>query len=153
MTLRNFPAPSQKTLVGGGCVRILRPRLPIAQSGVAPAPFSFTRRHPFLVRDFIHPKKKKKVNGKHERAKKQKTKSSWESCPERTKREYLEFRNPSSAAERLYLPRRSSVFLAPTNVTIHVAGRTDGCVNSRHLSCSGSNLRTLSLEPPTPVAR
>lgn len=32
-------------------------------------------------------------------------------------------------------------------------GRMDGCVNSRHLSCSGSNLRTLSLEPPTPVAR
>lgn len=39
MTLRNFPAPSQKTLDGGGCVRILRPRLPIAQSGVASVPF------------------------------------------------------------------------------------------------------------------
>lgn len=119
MTLRNFPAPSQKTL--GGCVTIL------ASSSASDCPirsrvsaFSFTRRHPFLLRDFIHPKR---VNGKQERKKQKKKLLGMVPCAHKVR--VLRIPKPSSAAERLYLPRRSSVFLTPTHVTVSAAGQTD----------------------------
>lgn len=53
------------------------------------------------------------------------------------------------------LPRKTFVFLAATNLRINVAGRTERCRSECKLSslaCFSSSLRTVRLEPPTPVA-
>lgn len=127
MTLRNFPAPSQKTLDGGGCVRVLRPGLPIAQSGAASAPFhSHAAIHSSCLTSFTQ-KKKSEWEAEAMQKKKKRKKKLLGFMPRAHEAGIFRIPKPIICIRAsLFAEEEFSFFFAPTNVTIHVAGRTDG---------------------------